>query len=163
MSRLFADLESVLKQMLVEHRLMVGSLEAQQAAMKKLDLPAIGVAAREQEACRLRVVSMETRRRAITDQLSRELRVQGPLTLSRLAELHPPGARGLMALRIELRAAIEEVRSRAFVAARVAHAVLGHLNTMVRLFSGAVEKAGLYTRSGTARVSSRIGMMEAIG
>jgi hypothetical protein len=37
------------------------------------------------------------------------------------------------------------------------------LNTVVRLLAGAVEKAGLYTKHGVPQVSSRIGVMEAVG
>ena len=49
------------------------------------------------------------------------------------------------------------------MAGRLASAVLGHLNTVVRLLAGAVEKAGLYTKQGIPQVSARIGVMEAVG
>ena len=45
----------------------------------------------------------------------------------------------------------------------LAGAVLGHLNTVVRLIAGAVERAGIYTKSGVPQVSNRIGVMEAVG
>jgi hypothetical protein len=48
------------------------------------------------------------------------------------------------------------------VAGRVTGAFLGHLNTAVRLISGAVQHAGVYTKYGTPRVSQRIGVMEAV-
>ena len=41
--------------------------------------------------------------------------------------------------------------------------MLGHLNTVVRLLAGAVERAGVYTKDGIPRVASRIGIMEAVG
>ena len=58
---------------------------------------------------------------------------------------------------------VEATAARTHVAGRVATAVLGHLNTVVRLVAGAVEKAGLYTKNGVPRVSSRIGVMDAVG
>jgi hypothetical protein len=68
-----------------------------------------------------------------------------------------------MKLRDELKAAIQSVQKRSNIAGKVASAVLGHLNTVVRLLAGAVEKAGLYTKQGIPQVSSRIGVMEAVG
>jgi hypothetical protein len=41
--------------------------------------------------------------------------------------------------------------------------VLGHLNTAMRLFAGAVGQSGTYTKNGVPRVSARIGVMEAVG
>jgi hypothetical protein len=45
----------------------------------------------------------------------------------------------------------------------LAGAVLGHLNTVVRLIAGAVEQAGVYTKQGVPQVSARIGVIEAVG
>ena len=42
-------------------------------------------------------------------------------------------------------------------------ALLGHLNTVVRLIAGAVERAGVYTKTGAPQMSNRIGVMEAVG
>jgi hypothetical protein len=55
------------------------------------------------------------------------------------------------------------IASRTKVSGKVAGAVLGHLNTVVRLLAGAVERAGVYTKDGIPRVSGRIGIMEAVG
>jgi hypothetical protein len=41
--------------------------------------------------------------------------------------------------------------------------VLGHLNVAVRALSGAVQQAGVYTKTGLPKVSGRIGAMEAVG
>jgi hypothetical protein len=62
-----------------------------------------------------------------------------------------------------LKAVAEKVRAHCYISGRVANAVLGHLNTVVRLLAGAVEKAGLYNKRGVPRVSNRIGVMEAVG
>jgi hypothetical protein len=37
------------------------------------------------------------------------------------------------------------------------------LNTVVRLIAGAVEQAGVYTKTGSPKVSGRIGVLEAVG
>ncbi len=49
------------------------------------------------------------------------------------------------------------------MAAKLSAAVLGHLNTAVRLVAGAIERAGVYTRTGSPKVAARIGNMDAIG
>jgi hypothetical protein len=69
----------------------------------------------------------------------------------------------LLKLRAELKDVINRVQARTHVAGKLASAVVGHLNTVVRLLAGAVEKAGLYTKQGIPQVSSRIGVMEAVG
>jgi hypothetical protein len=79
------------------------------------------------------------------------------------APLHPPHRVTLLALRDEIKTLAGQIAGRTHVAARLSSAVLGHLNTVVRLLAGAVEKAGLYTKHGVPSVSSRIGVMEAVG
>jgi len=69
----------------------------------------------------------------------------------------------LLQLRDQLRAIMREIADRAVVAGRLAQAVLGHLNTAMRLFADAVGQAGTYTKYGVPRVSARIGVMEAVG
>ena len=69
----------------------------------------------------------------------------------------------LLKLRDELKKTIEQIQTRTHIAGRFAGAVLGHLNTVVRLIAGAVERAGIYTKNGVPQVSNRIGVMEAVG
>jgi hypothetical protein len=57
---------------------------------------------------------------------------------------------------------LEQLAARNKISGKVATAVLGHLNTVVRLLAGAVERAGLYTKNGIPQVSSRIGAIEAV-
>lgn len=163
MSRLICELETILQNMIAEHQKLLGHIEAQQAAMKRLETRHMNESTSLQDACRRRIAMLEQQRQAMVVQIARELKVQGPLTLSKLAALHPPKAQSLLKQRAELRGLAEQIRARAHVAGRVAGAVLGHLNTVVRLLAGAVEKAGLYTRTGTPQVSRRIGVMEAVG
>jgi hypothetical protein len=164
MSRFAPELEVVLQSLIAEHRKLLGYVEAQQAAMKKFDLAAMDAARNQQEACRLRVTAMENKRRAVVANMAKALRVDvASLNLTKIAELHPPRKDALLKLRAELKDLATKITHRTHVAGRLAGAVLGHLNTVVRLLAGAVEKAGLYTKYGVPQVSSRIGVMEAVG
>lgn len=163
MSRHLFDLESILQQLIVEHRKLLRHLDAQQAAMKAFALDAMDAAANQQEASRLRIAKLENQRRAIVQQLARQYRAAGEMTLSQIGQVYPERSASLKQLRDELKRAIQQVQSRSHVAGRVAGAVLGHLNTVVRLLAGTVERAGVYTKSGVPRVSARIGIMEAVG
>ena len=157
------DLENLLQLLVAEHRRLLAHLEAQQAAMKTFDLKAMDDARNQQEASRLRVASLEAKRRTIVLHMAKEVKLDGPLTLTRIADLHPPRRQALLAVRNEIKQLAEAIATRSHIAGRLASSVLGHLNTVVRLLAGAVEKAGLYTKHGVPRVSSRIGVMEAVG
>ena len=164
MSRQISELEGLLGQLIVEHRKLLGQLEAQLAAMKALDMKAIDAAVNQQEASRLRIATLENRRRMLVGQIAKLMRIQhGPVTVQRLAELHPPRKDVLLKLRSELREVIGQISTRTTVVSRLAGAVLGHLNTVVRLMAGAVEQAGVYTKQGVPRVAPRIGVMDAVG
>jgi flagellar FlgN protein len=163
MSRLLPELENVLQLLVAEHRRLLAHLESQQAAMKAFDLKALDDSRNQQEASRLRVAAMETKRRTVVAHLAKSLKLDGNVTLTRLADLHPPRRDVLLALRAEIKGLAQAIGARTHVAGRLAGAVLGHLNTVVRLLAGAVEKAGIYTKHGVPSVSSRIGVMEAVG
>jgi hypothetical protein len=83
--------------------------------------------------------------------------------LTKLADLYPQRRQSLFKLRDELRGVASTISNRTKVSSRLAGAVLGHLNTVVRLLAGAVERAGVYTKAGVPRVANRIGIMEAVG
>ena len=164
MSRFLPELENVLQMLVDEHRRLLAHVDAHQAAMRAFDLPALDAARNQQEACRLRVATLENRRKLLVLQIARALKSDpNTLTVRLLAELHPPRREALLKQRGELKSLAEQVAARTLVAGRLAGAVLGHLNTVVRLLAGAVEKAGLYTKHGVPQVSTRIGVMEAVG
>jgi len=163
MSKTLADLEAVLNQILAEHRRLLTQLDAQQTAMKKFDLKAMASVAQFQEGSRIRLLSLDAQRRNLAAQLARDLRIPGEVTLAGLAKLHPARSQALLQLRREMRETIDAIRLRTNVSSRLANAVLGHLNTALRIFAGAIHKAGLYTKQGTPRIASRIGVMETIG
>jgi hypothetical protein len=163
MQRQLAELESVLTMLVAEHRRLLTFTDAQQAAMKSVDLTALDAAVNGQEACRLRITTLEVRRRGLVAQLSKGQKVEQPVTITKLADLYPQRRQSLLKLRDELRDVASTISNRTKVASRLAGAVLGHLNTVVRLLAGAVERAGVYTKAGVPRVASRIGIMEAVG
>ncbi|HEX4053676.1 MAG TPA: flagellar export chaperone FlgN [Tepidisphaeraceae bacterium] len=163
MSRHISDLQAILMQLAAEHRKLLDQLEAQHAAMKKFDLVAIADWITRSEATRLRINDLESRRRAVMRQITAALKLQQEPRLTRLAELFPPQAPGLMKVREELRDLAAKISRRSQGSSRLASAVLGHLNNVVRLLAGAVERAGLYNRQGIPRVVSRVGSMDAVG
>jgi hypothetical protein len=158
-----ADLEALLQQMVVEHGKLLKNIEVQQAAMKVLNLKAMDEATNLQEAGRLRIAGLEQKRRMAVIQISRALRLAGEPRIPQLAEIFPERKTALLKLREELQNLIGQITKKNHIAGKLAGAVLGHLNTAIRLFAGAVEHAGLYTKSGTPRMASRIGVMEAVG
>ena len=163
MSRALFDLESILQQLIVEHRKLLKHVDAHQIAMKTMTLDAMDAAANQQEASRLRIATLENTRRTVVSQIAQQNRLTGEITIARLTQLFPQRGETLLKLRDELKKTIEQIQARTHIAGRLAGAVLGHLNTVVRLIAGAVERAGIYTKTGAPQVSGRIGMMEAVG
>jgi hypothetical protein len=163
MSRQVLELELILQGLIDEHAKLLGHVDAHQAAMRKLDLKAMDGATGQQEAARLRINMLENKRKLLVQQIARAHRMTQQVTVAEIANLYPASSAKLLDLRAKLKAQIAQIQSRTHVAGRVATAVLGHLNTVVRLIAGAVEKAGLYTKQGVPQVSARIGVMEAVG
>jgi FlgN protein len=161
--KLVTDLETILQQMIVEHGKLLKLTENQHAAMKKLDRKAMDEATNLQDSSRLRIASLEQKRRSLVIQISRALRLTGEVKIPQIAEHFPQRKQALLKLREELRNLIGQVTTKNHIAGKLAGAVLGHLNTAIRLVAGAVEHAGLYTKSGVPRMASRIGVMEAVG
>jgi FlgN protein len=161
--RMILDLETLLQQMIVEHGKLLKLVEGQQSAMKVLNLKAMDEATNLQEAGRLRIAALEQKRRTLVIQVAKALRLSGEPRIPQLAEIFPDRKPTLLKLRDELRNLIGQIAKKNYVGGKLAGAVLGHLNTAIRLLAGAVEHAGLYTRSGVPRMASRIGVMEAVG
>ena len=65
MSRTLLEIESILQQMIVEHRKLLKHLEAHQEAMKKMALDEMDKCGNQQEATRLRISSLETTRKTL--------------------------------------------------------------------------------------------------
>src|SRR5687767_5121110 len=138
MSRQVLELETLLQQLIDKHYKLLGHVERHQAAMKTIDVKAMDDAVRLQEASRLRIANLEVKRRQTVIMIGRAHRMQNGPTLSDLAAMFPPSAAKLHKLRDELKSAIQKIQTKTHVAGRLASAVLGHLNTVVRLLAGAV-------------------------
>src|SRR5690554_1589842 len=120
MSRQVLEVEHLLRQLIAEHHKLLRHLEAHDTAMRRFDLAAMDQAARLQDATRLRIASMETRRRATIQQIARASRVSGDVTVQRLAEMFPERAQPLLALRDELKSIASQIAAKTYVAARLA-------------------------------------------
>lgn len=163
MSRQLSDLKVVLEQLIAEQGKLLSQLEAQYAAMKKIDIKTMMELGHDQEATRLRIVALDHRRRAVVRQIAAGAKLNEEPSISRIMELFPPYAADFQKLRDQLRGVLAKISHRASMASKLSTAVLGHLNTAVRLIAGAIERAGVYTRTGAPRVAARIGVVDAVG
>jgi len=163
MSRQLAELEHVLGLLVVEHRKLLEQVDAQQIAMRAMQAESMENILALQESTRLRIATLDTKRRMLAIQIGKLVRLAGEPTLAQLSQAFPARAIALRHLRDELLNLVQAIQARTTVGARLAGAVLGHLNTAVRLIAGAVEQAGVYTKHGTPRVAARIGAIEAVG
>lgn len=163
MSRQVLEIEQLLRQLVTEHRKLLGHVQQHEQAMRLMNLAEMDQTSRLQEAARARIAAMETRRRTAVGQLARMHRIAGTIDLQRIAELYPAQRPTLLALRDELKLLAGQIAGRLYIASRLAGTILGHLNTAVRLLAGATDRSGVYTRSGAPQVSRRAGVMNAVG
>lgn len=163
MSRHITDLQAILSQLVAEYGKLLQQLDRQHVAMKKFDLNAMADLMPLQESTRLRIGELENKRRMVMRQLTTALKLPQEPRLTKLAELFPPYAAALLKARADLKDLAAQIGQRSHGSGRLASAVLGHLNTVVRLLAGAVQRAGLYTRRGIPSVGSRVGVMDAVG
>jgi hypothetical protein len=163
MSRQLIELENVLSMLIDEHRKLLAHLNTQHEAMKQLQPAAMEDSLHRQEACRLRILSLENRRRLLGQQIAKAANLPLDATLVQIAHASPQYGTKLLQLREQLKSIMRDIADRTHVGGRLAQAVLGHLNTAMRLFADAVGQAGTYTKYGVPRVSARIGVMEAVG
>jgi hypothetical protein len=158
-----AELLRLLQAQIAEHKRLIDCLARHASAIKAMNLAEVDLAVRTAAQLRQRLATLELRRKAAADVLANTLKLGGRASLAQIASALPNDAAALFAARDELRKLIEQARAQAHIASRVAGAVLGHLNTVVRLVGTAVKHAGVYTRSGNARVSRPVGLIEAVG
>jgi hypothetical protein len=163
MSRLITDLQAILSQLTAEYSRLLQQLEHQHVAMKKFNLGAMADLMPLQECTRLRIGELEHKRRTIMRQLTATLKLPQEPRLTKIAELFPSYAPALLKARNDLRDLAAKISHRSHGSGRLASAVLGHLNTVLRILAGAAQRAGLYTRRGIPSVAERIGVMDAVG
>lgn len=158
-----SELERLLGQLLTEHKRLLAELDGHQQAMKTLRFDTLNAAAERIEASRTRIISMETRRRFVSLQIAKFNKSQSELTILQLAEIYPERKKVLLKLREDLKLVTAEIARKSTVSGKIAGALLGHLNTVVRLIAGAVQQSGVYSKQGVPTVASRIGGIEAVG
>src|SRR3954468_21888195 len=141
MSRALIDLEAALAGLISEHRKLLEQVKAHEAAIHTFNFQAMDKAITQQEASKLRIMRLEAARRLATEQLTRTLKLDPNITLTRIADLHPARRQMLLNMRADLKALAQQIADRNKVAGRVAAAVLGHLSTAVRLLAGVAGKA----------------------
>ena len=166
MSPQHAELERLtdcLRGLVDEHRKLLDLVRRHESAMKAMDTEAIDALSAQQEQSRTRIVQWEARRRLIVPLLAKSAKLTGDMTLPRLAAAFPTHRAVLLVLREELRDLATQIKQRTAISTRIAHALVGHLNTAVRLLAGAAERGGVYTKQGTAKLTRRLGSMEAVG
>ncbi len=161
--RLITELESVLEQLLDQHRKLIAQVSAHFEAMKRLDLTVMDQTKTMQQGSQSRIIFLEQQRRSLMIQIARVCQIQGDAKLSTLAELFPQRRLNLLRLRGELGKVVGDAARQGFVAGKLASAVLGHLNTAVRILARAVGDTGVYNGRGMATVSKRLGHMEITG
>ena len=162
MSAPIAELEKLLVQIIAEHAALLGGLHLHVEAMKSFKIADVSAATDIVEASRVRIVMFESRRRALLQQIARTYKLPAAATLRQIADAAPEHRVSLMKHRAELQAITQEISNKTTVSSRVAGALLGHLNTVVRIVAGAMQQRTLYTKQGMT-VTSRIGMIEAVG
>lgn len=159
-----AELEKLLAQLVHEHGILLNAVELHLEAMRTFKFERVAQATEAIESSRMRIVMLETRRRIVIQQLCRLNKLPASATLAQIAEVATPqGKANLLKLREALKQITTQVAKKTNVSSRVASAMLGHLNTVVRLVAGAVQQAAVYTKQGMPTVSARVGMMEAVG
>ncbi|HEY0007795.1 MAG TPA: hypothetical protein VGB55_03640 [Tepidisphaeraceae bacterium] len=163
MSVQIVELEKLLGQIVAEHNMLLGGIEAHQDAMKQFRIDDVATCGKMIESSRTRMVLLEARRRMLVQQIVRINKLPADAALSDIAALVPQHKAALLKRREELKTLTALISRKTLVSSRVAGALLGHLNSVVRLVAGAVQSAAVYTKQGMPTVNARIGVMEAVG
>jgi hypothetical protein len=156
-------LAECLRGLVDDHRKLVDLVRKHGAAMRALDASTMEALAQQQEQVRTRILQAEARRRMIVAPLVRSAKLAGEPTLTRLAAAFPTHRVALLRHRDDLRQLAGEVKQRSAVTGRIAQAMVGHLNTAVRMLAAAVERGGTYTKQGGPKLTRRLGSIEAVG
>lgn len=163
MSAPIAELEKLLVQIIAEHRTLLGGLNLHVEAMKAFKIADVSAATDIVEGSRVRIVMFESRRKLVLQQIARLYKLPLTATLREIAAAAPEYRISLMKHREALQQITSQISRKTTVSSRVAGALLGHLNTVVRIVAGAMQQRTLYTKQGMRTVHSRIGMIEAVG
>lgn len=148
-SRLATELESTLRAQLRAHEELAPLLDRKRVAIRTADLDELSrVVEAEREIVR-RLERLEQARPAQVRRLAAALGRPDASTLSALADLlDEPVARRLLALRGQLREAIEHARRESGVLRAATDALSQHLTGMLQSVQGALSAARVYGRGG---------------
>jgi len=162
MSAPIAELEKLLNAIVTEHRTLSDTVQAHQDAMRQFRFEDMTTAQEAIEASRTRMVIHEARRRMFVQQIVRLHKLPANASLQQIADAAPQFRKNLLKLRDDLKLITGQITRKTTISGKVAGALLGHLNTVVRVVAGAVQQAAVYTKQGMPTVSARIGIMEAV-
>lgn len=163
MSRPILELEAVMSQLVLEYTRLTAAAERYQLAMRALDTTAMDALQQEQEKLRMRLAQLELRRRAALTGVARFYKLDRLPTLTEIAGLDTGRCGEIRRFQKELRDVTSKLQRHTTVSQRLAGALLGHLNSAVKLFAGITQQASTYTRHGGPKITGRIGGMEAVG
>ncbi|MGN6505008.1 MAG: flagellar export chaperone FlgN [Tepidisphaeraceae bacterium] len=163
MSVPIAELEKVLAQLVAEHRTLLEAVTAHTDAMRGFDHQKITAAADAVEASRKRIGLYEMKRKTQMQQVARTHKLPADVSLRQIAEAVPEHRENLTRLREALRDLAQQISHKTSISGRIAGAMLGHLNTVVRIVTGAMQGNGVYTKQGVPAFAGRIGVIEAVG
>jgi FlgN protein len=158
-----SELEQTLEQLIIAHTDLAQTLSIHTKAMSAMNLPEMERMASVCQRQRQNLAVLENRRMQLMQPLVRHLQLPAKATLRELAEAVPARKAQLLALRERLAHAVQSVHTSGVVASRISGAVVGHLNTALRLLSIAVKQGGTYNRSGNSPSPGRLGLVEAVG
>ncbi len=158
-----SELEQTLEQLIAAHAGLGKTLELHVKAMSAMNLDGMEQLAIVCQQQRHQLVLLEARRAQQMQLLTRQLKLPAKATLRELAEAIPHRCTPLLALRERMAVAAQSVHVSGVVASRVSGAVVGHLNTALRMLSVAVKQGGTYTRNGQSPSPGRLGLVEAVG
>lgn len=162
MSAPIAELEKLMTALVKEHQVLCDAVQMHQDAMRKFKPEELAAAQAAVESSRTRILSHESRRRVVVQQVARLHKLPMNASLQQIADAAPQYRKNLLKLRDDLKTLTAQISRKTTVSAKVAGAMLGHLNTVVRVVAGAVQQAAVYTKQGMPTVASRIGVMEAV-
>jgi hypothetical protein len=159
---LLSQLELILKQLVHGYRLLLEAVNAHETALRSRDIEQIERATAEQDQLRQKIAAIETKRRMLTHQLARQLKLAKPPTLAQLAEAFPEKKALLLQMRTDLASIAATIQTKTQLISRIAQSVLGHVSATLRLVANATHGPGVYTKNGTASMPMRIGVLNAV-
>jgi hypothetical protein len=147
-----AELETLLDQLTMAHESMLELARRHKQAIAEADADEIGRCAARQRELIDTIAQLESSRAAlIAEALGRETTDQAPPTLSELASrVSGPARDRLMSSAARLRDLIQTIAEENKAVRHATHALLAHMEGLVRQVGAALSPAGTYGRKGRA-------------